>query len=652
MSSESLYMSNVQDSDGEEANLRELAAAILSGWRYIAVSCAVCVSLSALYVVNVKPTFEARAVFELKSPGGGPSISSEYAGIASMAGISLGDKKSKGVFDRLVGRDFIIRLSRDVSLEDDYFFNPPKSEATLLSLDNIKSLLSSGVNGDDQIDPFDSIRAAYIEAVSVSETKNGSIQVSVTHNDASRAAVIANAIVSRLVKELSEEEKQTQREQLTYLSDQLADALAEMEATKKSVADFALTNSLSSPSAFATRSELMFDLREQLRRTQEMALAVKELSSVMSSESSLTQDDYEKLRLSSPIIDDVDFRRLIGVPEALDAWLWPPKERLGGFSSTLTDRIARIQRSIDDLMEEAELYASSTEQLAGLQREATVAEATYNVLIEQVKAQSLIAGYQGKVASFYQSATPPNRATSPKKKLVVALALVLGLMVGAMISFVSAFRGGKLYTASSIFEASGASMFFKTKSFRKSLPHDAVSFARVMSSLSDAGLIELQIAQSMHPSKAVVLCATAPTLPSLSVGLWMALLHNKASKKVALLTLGEKLPSFLQNISRSIGDYMDVIDFEGIDIIIPKNAAMAGSALTSPELHELIAQQDTRYDVVVVCASSEHASNVVRAFARYNPFVVVLSKAGATLRGVLDGIRSVIAPQSVVSMSE
>jgi uncharacterized protein involved in exopolysaccharide biosynthesis len=645
-------MSEPRSTEDDEIDLREIAASLIAGWKVILLSMCISSSLAVLYAVNAEPTYEAKAVFELKSSSGGPAIPSEYAGLASLAGISMGGKGSKGVFDRVVGRDFITRLSDDVNLESDEYFNPPQGDPSIFSLSGLTSAMGLSSGDVAQRDHYDSIRNAYNEAVSVKETKNGSIEVSVTHKDADRAAVIANAIVARVVKELSEEEKTTQREQLSYLSDQLADALSEMEASKKSVADFALANSLSSPTAFAARSELMFDLRDQLRRTQEMALAVDELSKIMSLSNSLSEDDYRQLKTSSPIIDDVDFRRLIGVPEALDAWSWPPRGRLGDFSSTLADRIARIERSIDELMEEAELYAASTEELATLQREATVAEATYSVLIEQVKAQSLITGYQGEKALFYQSATPPDRVTSPKKKLIAALGLVLGLMIGAMIAVISSLRSGKLYTASSIFDASGASLFLRTQSFRKSSHNDAATLSRSLSSKVDASLTELQIAQSMHPSRVIVFCSTGPTLSSLRAALWMSLLHKANGKRVAVLSFGEK-PTILLSPSRiSISETSDTLDFEGIDLVVPKSNASIGAVLTSQWLHDLLSEQNRDYDVIVISSTSDQASNVMRSFSRYSPYVVAMAKPGASLRKILEAIRSISAPNSVVSMSK
>ena len=47
------------------------------------------------------------------------------------------------------------------------------------------------------------------------------------------------------------------------------------------------------------------------------------------------------------------------------------------------------------------------EELAKLTREAKIAEATYTVLIEQVKAQSLVAGFKPDTFKIYELPTPP-----------------------------------------------------------------------------------------------------------------------------------------------------------------------------------------------------------------------------------------------------
>lgn len=642
-------MNNKTQPDEDELDLRELAASVLAGWKSVIASTALCASLAGGYAISADPSYRAEAVFELKASGSGPRIPPEYAGLASMAGISVGSDKSEGVFDRIVGRDFILRLSKDLSLVDDEYFNP-SGPVSALSITGIKLGLGLITEDDVRSDADNNIVKTYLEAVTVTETKNGSIEVAVSHEDPERAALVANGIVDRVVLELAEEEKREQREQLSYLSDQLADALTEMEATKKAVADFALANSLASPSAFATRSELMFDFREDLRRAREMATAVEELTLTMNAVAEPGAPEYLELQRRVPIIDDVDFRRLIGVPEALDSWAWPPRERLGDFRSTLSDRIARIERSIEELRQEAELYASSSETLAALQREATVAEATYNVLIEQVKAQSLVTGYQGEMARFYQSATPPERPSSPRKALILGLGGLIGLLLGVCITILSALRSGRLYSVGSMLGETGARLAMQDVSPPDLLKGAAGPLDTFFTSASS--IADLIVDQSSSKSKATLISSTAPGISPLNFALWIAVGRREAGERVAIISLGEAPPKSWPNSSQSAIGGATCRDFGGVEIFYAPEGGASFHLLTGEDTHAILTQDDRRYDAVIVAADDRHAASAARAFARHKPYSIALARPGASLRRLIEAIRSVSTPDAVVSLSK
>ena len=96
----------------------------------------------------------------------------------------------------------------------------------------------------------------------------------------------------------------------------------------------------------------------------------------------------------------------------------------------LRDRIKRLDIDISNIEENAQIYATSAEDLAKYTRDAKIAEATYTVLIEQVKSQSLAAGFQTRNFKVFEYATPPLSPSSPKEKIILALGAVLGLFIG------------------------------------------------------------------------------------------------------------------------------------------------------------------------------------------------------------------------------
>ena len=73
--------------------------------------------------------------------------------------------------------------------------------------------------------------------------------------------------------------------------------------------------------------------------------------------------------------------------ETISAWSWPNIETIDAVSATLRDRIKRLNIDIANIEENAQIYATSAEDLAKYTRDKDW-EATYTVLIEQVKSQS------------------------------------------------------------------------------------------------------------------------------------------------------------------------------------------------------------------------------------------------------------------------
>ena len=53
----------------------------------------------------------------------------------------------------------------------------------------------------------------------------------------------------------------------------------------------------------------------------------------------LDSKSYEALRSSYPLVDDIDFRRILGMSETISAWTWPEIETIDAVSNNLRDRL-------------------------------------------------------------------------------------------------------------------------------------------------------------------------------------------------------------------------------------------------------------------------------------------------------------------------
>ena len=95
------------------------------------------------------------------------------------------------------------------------------------------------------------------------ETENGSFKISVSHVNPQRAAKIANIIMDIIISNLKNKKNVARDQQLTYLSNTLAKALSDLEASQSKLKEFTLENSALPLENFAIGSIQLDALREK-----------------------------------------------------------------------------------------------------------------------------------------------------------------------------------------------------------------------------------------------------------------------------------------------------------------------------------------------------------------------------------------------------
>ena len=297
-------------------------------------------------------------------------------------------------------------------------------------------------------------------------TAGGAIEISVTHIDPEKASYYANGFMEEIRQLVEEESNASQALRLNYLSETLADALQDMEKAQENLKNYALENSAMAQENFISDSLKLDQIRMEQRKVKEILDLLSIIENFVKS-GNLDDNSYEALRSSHPLVDDIDFRRILGMSETISAWSWPDIDTIDAVSATLNDRIKRLDIDISNIEENAQIYATSAEDLAKYTRDAKIAEATYTVLIEQVKSQSLAAGFQPDTFKVFEYATPPLSPSSPKRNLVLALGAVLGLFIGCAISLINSMRKGVYYTRSALLSNANAYLALKSKPIRR-----------------------------------------------------------------------------------------------------------------------------------------------------------------------------------------
>ena len=466
-------MTNYQPVDvaEDEINLKEL---FLTIWAYkllIALISLVFLVGAALYAVSADKVYTAESAFTLPGEGGSNgilgSLGGELGGLAALVGAPSGGGDAEVTVERLTSREFILEVAGELDLINDEMFNsydPNATDPAWKAL--IKSLLGMESATDAYRIAIQNVTEEYEELVSVEAGDTGSIAVAVDHENPEPATEIANHIVNKIIALTASESSDDTDEKLAYLSRTLADASEELEGAQRALQQYSLENSIQAVDSFAVGSVMLDDMRAQREQSAEQLAAAVALKAALSS-GEPGRSDYNRLRQEFPQLDQPNFRRIMGISEVTSAWTWPSLGVVSQVESSISDRLSALDRDILRLEDDASKYASSAERLAQLTRDLKVAEAAYTVLIEQVKSQSLVAGFQPDNSRILEVADIPVSPSAPKRTLILALGLVLGVFVGSAVALVLGMRRGVYFALSSLLEAAGVSSGLRVKSVRR-----------------------------------------------------------------------------------------------------------------------------------------------------------------------------------------
>jgi len=470
----------------DEIDLKEL---FLSLWSYkilIAFITGAFVFGAGFYALTADKVYSARSTFTLAEGGNTDgllgSLGGELSGLAALAGISAGgDNSSAALIERVTSRQFILEVTGELDLQGDAFFNDydPKAQDPAWKA-RLKQLLGMNNAAPDPNKIADwNVIESYQEFIMIETTSGGAISVAVKHEIAERAAEIANHIVGKIITLTTDENIENVDEKLRYLSQTLADASEELEDAQDAMKTYSLENSTQAIESFAVGSVMMDDMRAQRDRTVEQLQAIMALKTAISAGQTSMQE-YTRLREAYPLLDQASFRRILGLSEVISAWSWPTAQSVSQVEDSIRDRIAALEGEITKLEADALRYAASAEEFARLTRELKVAEATYTVLIEQVKSQSLVAGFTPDNSKIIEIADVPLEPSEPKRTLIIALGFLLGLFAGSAIALVLSIRKGVYYSLDSLLSAAGARHNYKIEGLRRVRGKDLQAISQVV----------------------------------------------------------------------------------------------------------------------------------------------------------------------------
>jgi uncharacterized protein involved in exopolysaccharide biosynthesis len=635
----------------DEIDLRELFITLWAYKLFIAGTCALGIVFGGYYTLNADKEFTSTAIFKLdQNTPGGISLNGELSSLANIARFGTGLATKILPKDQVTGRIFIEKLDAKLNFQADPYFNtynPNSVDPTWKSL--IKSAIGwQKPSIDSQEAIWQGIVAKYSKNIMLDKTPDGSVKIVVTHENPQRAAEIANAIMNEVISNEKNKKDTEQNQRLSYLSNTLARALTDLELSQSNLKGFALENSALPLENFAAGSLQLDALREQLSRASELHEAVAALSLILQNKTT-DQQNYMALRQQFPIVDQVEFRRVLGQNEIINSWSWPEASSVYAVFDTLSERKTRLQSQINAAQIAAERSGLALETYAKLEREAKIAEATYTVLIEQVKAQSMIAGYRPDKTQVYEYASASINPSAPNTSMILALGAVLGLFVGTAVTLIMALCRGVYYSKNSLIAGTQARLTARVKTL---LPLRNKSLNNINAMLVKKPYPVLRdMAVEIHKSGAtqVVVTSSRSKLSSKDAARALASYMKSDTMKVAVIDFSSRAKKLNFDDKRlSIGSFVVSESAGHISILRPDGDLATMELLSHRGFWGNIQTLNTKFDLVFLCANGSDAISLLGALEGQKIFHITIARTKKTKSAILMRMRSLLPIQGLL----
>ena len=632
------HNSNLED---DEIDLGELFAALWSHKFLIILFTGLSIFVAGYYAITAEKKFTAKSIFQIEQDGSssGSNISQDLGALTSIVSLygMQTDSRTDVLLERVAGREFIIDMKAKFSIDRDLYFNTydPDYKDPLWKAKIKKIIGWQTTELEKNAIIENNVLINYRQNVVFDSTGGGTIEISVTHIDPEKASYYANGFMEEIRQMVENESNTSKALRLNYLSETLADALQDMENAQENLKNYALENSAMAQENFISDSLKLDQIRMEQRKVQEISDLLSIIENFIKS-GNLDSGSYKALRSSHPLVDDIEFRRILGMSDTISAWTWPDIDPIDAVSATLKDRIKRLDVDISNIEENAQIYAKSAEDLAKYTRDAKIAEATYSVLIEQVKSQTLAAGFKPETFKVFEYATPPLSPSSPKRNLMLALGSAIGLFIGSAIALLNSIRKNVYYTRSGLLSNANADLALRSKPIRRLARKPVSDIIEHISKRQTTVLEEANL--KLAGKQFIYIINSGGQLKASNTALLLAVQSAKSGRNVILCDTTRQSETDNKEKNSADGSTFSVHKIH--DNLSAITSVSGGSFFTAKTFNTTIKDLAERFDQVFICASNRNAQLGLMALLEFSPSLVMISGLRKTKKSYIKKIIS------------
>ncbi|MFT4151981.1 MAG: Wzz/FepE/Etk N-terminal domain-containing protein, partial [Paracoccaceae bacterium] len=417
--------------------------------------------LGGLYAYMLAtPKYQATSVVMMESR------ESQVVGLDSVLGGLSGDTSVVNTeVEVLRGRTLMGRVVDELKLIDDPEFNPFLQPPGLF--DRLRNLVTGG--GDAVTDPQiarDMTVSALLDSLLVRNVPQSLVfQINVTTESPRKSAAIADAISRLYIDDQIRVKFEATAQAAEWLTGQVAELKTELEKSEEQVRQFQTETSLISPESLAALDRQIKDTRERRAAAEAQVRNIAAQGERLKSASSRSEQ-------AAILADPQLFQLAVEADGGNAAAAADFQSRVALLSRQLAQDTQRLQLQTASLATAEQTLGTDISRqsqelirLEQMMREAESSKLLYEHFQTRLKEATAQQGIQQADSRILSQSVMPTTPSAPRRGVIMALATILGVLLGAGLVLLLEMRAKGIRTARELEEISGRTVLGQIPQF-------------------------------------------------------------------------------------------------------------------------------------------------------------------------------------------
>ena len=608
------------NSEDDVIDLSTLLGALWRGKVYILTAVFAAVLLSGIYAyVLATPMYRSTAVVMLNNR------EEQVVELGNVVGGLTADSTVVNTeVEVLKSRILLGKVVDELELTEDPEFNTSLQTASMISKieESMKSALlptSPDTGTSIPASTRDRTISALRSAITISNISRSLVfQVTVETMDRDKSARIANTLADLYILNQLEVKFEATEQATTWLTERVTDLQIALENAEEEVKDFRAGTSLVSTEALRGLEVQVKDMRERIDNTQAAQEAAETRLAAMRAAETPEQ--------RAEVTNDLQLQRMlprVGEPAIAESFETRFETLLARAENDIErqqSQLATLRESLTTLEDQIDRQSQDLITLQQLTREAEASRLLYEYFLSRLKETSAQQGVQQADSRIISPAVVPDAAASPRKTMILAMAMILGLIVGAAFVLLRESRHRAFRNAEQLETATGYAAIGQIPLIPAKRRKDAISYLKEKPSSAAAEAIRnlrtsVMLSNVDTPPKLIMTSSAVSGEGKTTVALSLTQNFAAMGKKVLLIEGDIRRRVFGQYLqtdrtegivsvltgTRTFDDVVVRSELLGADVLLgDKGQSNAADIFSSERFSSLLEELRSRYDIVLI----------------------------------------------------